>query len=135
MNGCKLLVILGITLLQVVVFFLCWDTAVTIAHDMGREQHGGVAFGLGVAYGAWLLSLMFLIGTSTSVLSERRALRWGTLALLVSFWVLWVWPSLANYPIRGSTLFLLGALILTLGSGFLAPFASRRCGSRRSGQL
>lgn len=135
MNGCKLLVILGITLLQVVMFVFCWDTAVTIAHDMGREQRGGVAFGLGVAYGTWLLSLMFLIGTSTSVLSKRRALRWGTLAILTSIWALWGWPLLDNYPIRGSTLFLLGALILTLGSGFLASFASRRCASRRSGPL
>ncbi len=135
MNACKLLVILGITLLQVVLFVFCWDAAVTIANEMGREQRGGVAFGVGVAYGVWLLSFMFLIGTSTSVLRAGRSRRWGTQALLVSIWALWVWPTLSSYPLRGSTLFFFGALILILGSGFLAPFASRRCGSRRSGPL
>lgn len=110
---------------QILLFVFAWNWLVDAAVDAGREQRGGVAFGVTVHFGVFLISFAFVVGSAVSAITSRRLIRWSTIGLLVAVWSLYVAPSFSSYPIRGSAFYFLGCLILVIGSGVTIPLLDR----------
>ena len=117
--------IFSVVAIQILLFVFIWYWLVDIAADSDREQRGGVAFGITVYYGAIILGFVFLVASVVSAVAHRRATRWLVIGGLLVGWILWTYPSLSIYPIRGSAYLSLGALILIAGSGILLPMLNR----------
>lgn len=107
---------------QVCMFAVIWDWFVARAVELGREQRGGVAFGLTVHYGAILFGPVSFFGSCLSVFARAERIRWLVLLSAACLWGWWTVPALPEYPIRGTVYVLLGAVLLMIGSGFVLPF-------------
>jgi len=98
---------------------------VELAAESGREQRGGVAFGITVYYGVFILGFVCLVASVVSVMVRKQITRWLVIVGCLISWGLWIYPALSSYPIRGTVFLTLGALILIAGSGILLPFLVR----------
>lgn len=111
--------------IQMVLFVSIWSWLVELAAESGREQRGGVAFGITVYYGVFILGFVCLVASMVSVTAQKRTTRCLVIAGCLIGWGLWIYPALSSYPIRGTVFLTLGALILIAGSGILLPFLVR----------
>ena len=59
--------------IQILFFVLAWNWLVEAAADAGRRQRGGVAFGITVHYGFYLISFAFVVGLKWSRETEPGA--------------------------------------------------------------
>ena len=122
----KFLSSLAISAIQFLLFVLLWDAAVNHAASIGHGQRGGVAFGITVLLGAWSAGGMFLIGSIVGGLVQSFRIRWSVFGALLAGWTSLLWSSLDSYPVRAGVFFALGASILVVGSGVIAPFIANR---------
>jgi hypothetical protein len=125
MKASAIIATIVVIVVQILVFVFAWNWLVDAAADAGREQRGGVAFGVTVHFGVFLISFAFVVGSSVSAITSRQLIRWATIGLLVAVWSLYVAPSISSYPIRGSAFYFLGCLILVIGSGIIIPLLDR----------
>lgn len=125
MKATGVIAIIVVIAVQILLFVFAWHWLVDAAVESGREQRGGVAFGVTVHYGVILIGCAFAIGSTVSAITSRSLIRWSTIGLLVAVWSLYVVPSLSSYPIRGSVFYSLGCLILVIGSGIIVPLLDR----------
>ena len=124
MKAARFLVTMLVVVVQILLFVLAWDWFVDVARNAGREQRGGVGFGIFVYYGVFLIGCAFAVGSTVSAITSSSLTRWLTIGLLAGVWSLYAWPP-SNYPIRGSVFYILGFLILVIGSGIITPLLNR----------
>lgn len=125
MKASGIIATLVVIAVQILVFVFAWNWLVDAAVDAGREQRGGVAFGVTVHFGVFLISFAFVVGSAVSAITSRQLIRWSTIGLLLAVWSLYLAPSVSSYPIRGSAFYSLGCLILVTGSGIIIPLMDR----------
>lgn len=112
---------LALAALQVFLLIFIWDWLLHMASAQGRTMRGGVGFGLTVYYGGRSLCLGFLIASPVAALTSRRAVGWAAIVSILILWSILILPALPSYPIRGTSFYLLGASLLLVGSGAIAP--------------
>ena len=112
--------------LQIGAFIFAWKLLVSMAAAAGRVQRGGIGFGIMVHYSVYLFGLMCCVASGVAVFSSSVKVRWIAIGALLVGWGLWCAPILPDYPNRGSVFLALGAIILTIGSGLIAPWLNRK---------
>lgn len=106
---------------QLVVFVGVWSLALEIARATGISQRPDLAFGMTLHYGLILIGFLFQISSFPGILSSRRIHQWIAVLSCLAVWAYWMMPSFDSHPLRGPLFFLIGASLLLLGGGILAP--------------
>jgi len=93
-----------------------------------------IFFGVTLYYGTILIIGLFIVCGLISFLSTRPFAQWCAIFAGLLAWLSWLWPSFETRPFAMPSIFILGAVILIIGSGFGVPYFRRMGGRKNNGE-
>lgn len=111
---------LAVVITQIAVFLYGWHFLVEAARSSGRFPRE-LAFGITLYYGTFIVLTTFVVCSLVTAITRRRRWYWRAILIGLALWLLWLWPSFDTRPIAGPSFFVLGAIVLILGSAMILP--------------